>query len=110
MKKALKLIGAALLIVVCLAMTAFAGFFLWSAIPREKEEPQVLSMDQLFTEEEAALEAAPPAVETPPTEETLEAPVEEAPEEAPPAEEEAAMEAEPPQEEPAGRAALAHAY
>ena len=52
MKHALKWIGSAILIVICLAVSGFSGFFLWSAIPRERPEPQVLHTEQLFQEEE----------------------------------------------------------
>ena len=102
MKLALKIIGSTLLIALCAAILVFSGSFLWSAIPRQREEPMVLSTDT-FLQEEA--EAAPPAELVAPSDETAEeapaeAPAEEAPaEEDPPAEEEPAEE-EPPVEEP----------
>ena len=106
MKLFLKIIGSTLLIVLCLAVLAFTGFFLWSAIPRERPEPQVLSTEALFQEE---VEAAPPAEIVAPTEELVETPpeepVEEEPTEEPPVEEpeepeepkEPPVEEEPPQ-------------
>ena len=83
MKTLLKILGSTVLILLCTAIILFSGFFLWSAIPRERPEPQVLNMGSVFLEEEADLEAAPPVVEAPP-QDTVEAPVEQ-PE--PPAEE-----------------------
>lgn len=77
MKTLLKILGSTVLILLCAAVIVFSGFFLWSAIPRERPEPQVLSTNTLFLEEEeAAPEAAPPVIEAPPTEATVEAPVE----------------------------------
>ena len=98
MKLVLKIIGSVVLIAVCLSLLTFAGSFLWSAIPREREEPLVLTTD-LFLEEEG--EAAPPETVAPPTEDTLEepdVPLEEEPEEAEPPVEEEPVEEEP--EEP----------
>ena len=98
MKLFLKIIGSTLLIALCLAILAFTGFFLWSAIPRERPEPQVLSTDALFQEE---AEAAPPAEIVAPTEDTVETPPEEPeePEEEPEEPEEEPTE-EPEEEEP----------
>jgi len=96
MKLVLKIIGSTLLIALCLCLLTFAGSFLWSAIPRERQEPQVLTTN-VFLEEEG--EAAPPEAIAPPTEETLEEPPAEMPEEPePPVEEEPDEPAEP--EEP----------
>lgn len=107
MKTVLKILGSAVLVVLCLAVLAFSGYFLLSAIPRDREEPQVLSTDQFFRAEEAEAEAPPPAEEVPATEETLEAA-----EEVPPAEEEPEQAPEPETEEaaPSDVAQLAQTY
>ena len=70
MKLLLKMFGSTLLIALCAAVLVFSGSFLWSAIPRQREEPMVLSTEA-FLQEEA--EAAPPAELIAPTEETAEA-------------------------------------
>ena len=103
MKLLLKIIGSTLLIALCAAVLVFSGSFLWSAIPRQREEPVALSTEA-FLEEES--EAAPPAELIAPSEETAEeappeTPEEEAPveEEAPPVEEEPVEEEAPAEEE-----------
>lgn len=118
MKLLLKIIGSTLLIALCAAVLVFSGSFLWSAIPRQREEPVALSTEA-FLEEES--EAAPPAELIAPSEETAEeappeTPEEEAPveEEAPPVEEEPVEEEAPAEEEPVEEApdyaAMAEAY
>lgn len=103
--KVLKIIAAAVLTVVCLTVVAFTGFFLWSAIPRERPEPVVLTTDQLFQEQEPEAPETPsaeePKVETPAVEEMPkeEPPKEEPPKEDPPAQEQPSLEA-PPEEFP----------
>ena len=90
--KGLKIFGAVLVILICAVLVTFAGFFLWSALPRERQEPAVLSTEQLFqAQAEDAAETLPeepePAAEEPepvpeePAEELPEEPPEEIPEE-----------------------------
>ena len=93
--KALKIIGSAVLILICLTLILFSGSLLLQALPREKPEPAILSTDQLFPEEVPVELPAEEPAETPPTEE--EAPAEEP---KPPVEEEEPPTEEPPVEEP----------
>ena len=46
--KILKILGAAVLLAVCLTVIVWCGYFLWSALPREQTAPAVLSTEQLF--------------------------------------------------------------
>ena len=50
--KVLKILGSVIVIALCLTLVGFAGFFLWSALPRERPEPAVLSTEQLFQAQE----------------------------------------------------------
>lgn len=68
--RTLRLILSILALVLCLALVAFAGFFLFSALPREKtSEPPVLSAETILPAEDPALEPDPapaqPEPETP---------------------------------------------
>ena len=49
--KILKAIVWVLLTAVCLAVVVWTGSFLWSALPRERTEPEILRTDTLFPEE-----------------------------------------------------------
>ena len=46
--KFLKILGSVVLLVVCLTVIVWSGYFLWSALPREQEAPAILSTEQLF--------------------------------------------------------------
>ena len=77
--KVLKILASVIVIALCLTLVGFAGFFLWSALPRERPEPAVLSTEQLFQAQEEETdgglpeepepaeepEAAPKAAEVP---------------------------------------------
>ena len=81
--KVLKILGSVIVIALCLTLVGFAGFFLWSALPRERQEPAVLSTEQLFQAQaedaaETLPEAPEPAAEEP--EPVPEEPAEELPE------------------------------
>lgn len=105
--KILKIIGSALLTLLCLTVVVWSGYFLWSAIPREQAAPEVLNTDQLFLAEEEDAEADPPAKLEEAAPETVEEPVEEEPVEEAPEE----IPEEPAEEEPADEALLrAQAY
>lgn len=104
--RAFKIIVSVLLTLLSLALVAFAGFFLWGALPKKEaaEPPAVLDTDAIFAEEpeeppvpaeEPALPAVEPDIpaEVPDEPEpAAEAPTEEPPEDT--AEEEAAAKAQ----------------
>ena len=90
--KVLKALGATVLILLCTALLAFSGFFLWSSIPRADRQPERLDTEDIFLEE-TPTDPLPPAddAEEPAPEQTPEE--EEVPEQQP-------EEEEPPEEEP----------
>ena len=103
--KVLKILGSVIVIALCLTLVGFAGFFLWSALPRERPEPAVLSTEQLFQAQEEETDGGLP--EEPEPAEEPEAAPEETPEEIP---EEPPEEPEQPVEEPDPYAEKARAY
>ncbi len=52
--RAAKVLGFVILTVLALAVLSFSVFFLWSAIPREDRQPEVLNTDDIFLSEEPA--------------------------------------------------------
>ena len=99
----LKTILYLLLAIIAVALLAFSGFFLWQAIPKQDEPPEVLQSDLIFQEEDPIV--LPEAQE--PAEEPVE--TEEIPEEAPAAPPETPAEADPVPDEVSPRT-LAEAY
>lgn len=105
--RVLKIAISGLLVLLALTLLAFAGFFLWQALPKKAEEaPPVLDTDAIFAEEEAqtppeewnipeteTLEPEIPETETPAVPETPEAAADDPALPAQPAEDPAAGEA-----------------
>lgn len=73
--RTLRIVLSVIVIVICLGLVAFAGLFLFSALPREQATPEeTISTDEIFPEEPPAEPEAAPEANSP-----AEAPESEAP-------------------------------
>ena len=81
--KFVKAIGSIVLILACLALIVWSGYFLWSALPLHRTVPQALSDEQQLQAVEEAPAPEKAAPEAPPAEEVPEELPEELPEPTP---------------------------